>query len=182
MAHPNPGMDPRLHAQVPRPMRAPTYPLVGPPLPLVGANTPYYTDHRKVFYSSPDLHQSSAVFDQTRAPLPYTGPYVGETRQSSEHATIHSGDDAAIPIPDDEIRNILGLGPEQPLGLKALPDPPVGHRPGHPIPLLSQLAILGSPKKQLTLQGIYQALEERFDWFRRNHDDKSWQVRPLCFV
>ncbi|KAI0661654.1 hypothetical protein C8Q70DRAFT_884296, partial [Cubamyces menziesii] len=76
---------------------------------------------------------------------------------------------------DDEIRRYLGLAPGEEMSLNALPDPPEGQRPGYSIPVLSQLAILGSPNKRLTLQEIYQELEKRFDWFRNNHHDKSWQ-------
>ncbi|KAI0749389.1 hypothetical protein C8Q80DRAFT_1074468, partial [Daedaleopsis nitida] len=76
---------------------------------------------------------------------------------------------------DDDVRRILGLNPDQELSLNALADPPAGQRPGQSIPTLSQLAILGSPLKRLTLQEIYQALEDRFEWFRLNTGDKSWQ-------
>ena len=71
------------------------------------------------------------------------------------------------------IRRILGLGPEQEPSLRSLADPPAGERPEYPKPVLPALAILGSPERRLTLQGICEALEDRFEWFRDNRDDKS---------
>ncbi|KAJ6577519.1 fork head domain-containing protein, partial [Mycena capillaripes] len=40
-------------------------------------------------------------------------------------------------------------------------------RPGVPYPMLMQLAIYGSERKSLTLQGIYEAIATRFRYFRR---------------
>ena len=73
---------------------------------------------------------------------------------------------------------MLGLAQDDPLSLNALLDPSPGQRPCQSISLLVQLAILGSPNKRLTKKGIYQALEERFEWFRAN-PEQGWQVRPL---
>ncbi|EIW57510.1 winged helix DNA-binding domain-containing protein, partial [Trametes versicolor FP-101664 SS1] len=78
-------------------------------------------------------------------------------------------------VDDDEIRQLVGLQPHEEISLAALADPPNGRRPGQSIPLLSQLAILGSPQRRLTLQEIYRTLEDRFEWFRLNKHDKSWQ-------
>ncbi|EPS94871.1 hypothetical protein FOMPIDRAFT_1133561, partial [Fomitopsis schrenkii] len=50
-----------------------------------------------------------------------------------------------------------------------------GEKPNYPYPTLIRAAILGSPRKALTLQGIYDALEGRFDWFRKNRKDKAWK-------
>ena len=94
---------------------------------------------------------------------------------------IRSGDDASLPVSDNEIRAIMNLPLDQELSLQALPDPNPGERPGQSLPVLAQFAILGSPTRRLTLQEIFQALEDRFEWFR-NNEDRSWQVRGLCFV
>ena len=51
-----------------------------------------------------------------------------------------------------------------------------GEKPDYPYPTLIRAAILGSPRKALTLQGIYDALESRFEWFKAHRDDKAWKV------
>ncbi|KAI9057306.1 winged helix DNA-binding domain-containing protein, partial [Trametes sanguinea] len=114
---------------------------------------------------------------QTRIHLPLpNASHEGDIPFTPEPPTVlRSGDDAVYRTTDDEIRRYLGLGPDEPLSLDALADPPPGQRPGQSIPILSQLAILGSPNKRLTLQEIYLALEHRFEWFRNNRHDKSWQ-------
>lgn len=75
------------------------------------------------------------------------------------------------------LRALLGCPPGAPVGLDALADPPPGEKPNYPLPTLIKLAIYGSPKRRLTLQEIYQALEDRFEWFRQRTDELSWKVR-----
>ena len=53
-----------------------------------------------------------------------------------------------------------------------------GEKPDYPYPTLIRAAILGSPRRALTLQGIYDALESRWQWFRDHKDDKGWKVGP----
>lgn len=172
-AHANSGMGPFMHGPPHHPQRTHTYPLVGPPGVPVSAPFP---DQRGLSYSAPNLLHGQIVHEHPRvehsAPtlLEDDGDYHGDT------GIIRSGDDAFIPMSDAELRQFIGLTPDQPLNLTALRDPPVGQRPDHPIPLLSQLAILGSPQKMLTLQGIYAALEDRFEWFRSHQHEKAWQV------
>ncbi|KZT73587.1 winged helix DNA-binding domain-containing protein, partial [Daedalea quercina L-15889] len=48
-------------------------------------------------------------------------------------------------------------------------------KPNFPYSTLIRAAILGSPRGALTLQGIYRALEDRFEWFRNNRKDKAWK-------
>jgi hypothetical protein len=86
------------------------------------------------------------------------------------------------------LRALLGCPPGAPVGLNALADPPPGEKPNYPLPTLIKLAIYGSPRRRLTLQEIYQALEDRFEWFRQRTDELSWKVRvqrlhflPFCF-
>ena len=70
----------------------------------------------------------------------------------------------------------------QPINLDVLDDPPAGEKPNYPYPTLIKLAIYGSPRKRLTLQEIYQALEGRFAWFK-NSTDAAWKVcLPPAFV
>ncbi|KZT73558.1 winged helix DNA-binding domain-containing protein, partial [Daedalea quercina L-15889] len=57
-----------------------------------------------------------------------------------------------------------------------LSDSPIpGEKPNYPYPTLIRAAILGSPRRALTLQGIYRALEDRFEWFRNHSKDRAWQ-------
>ncbi|KAI0649204.1 hypothetical protein C8Q79DRAFT_903173, partial [Trametes meyenii] len=131
--------------------------------------------HSEGLYYDRDACGDDIIAGQTRIHIPpsnaprHLDPYGGLP------PALFSGDDAFYPATDDDIRRHLGLTPDQPIGLSALADPPPGQRPGQTIPILSQLAILGSPDKRLTLQGIYEALMERFEWFRANRHDKAWQ-------
>lgn len=79
------------------------------------------------------------------------------------------------------LRALLGCPPGAPVGLDALADPPPGEKPNYPLPTLIKLAIYGSPRRRLTLQEIYQALEDRFEWFRQRTDELSWKVRVTAF-
>ena len=126
-----------------------------------------------------DARVDAVIPGQTRIHLsPPNAPRQQDNPNADElPSALFSGDDACFNTSDDEIRRYLGLAPGEEMSLNALPDPPEGQRPGYSIPVLSQLAILGSPNKRLTLQEIYQELEKRFDWFRNNRHDKSWQVR-----
>jgi len=80
------------------------------------------------------------------------------------------------------LRALLGCPPGAPVGLDALADPPPGEKPNYPLPTLIKLAIYGSPRRRLTLQEIYQALEDRFEWFRQRTDELSWKVRVQRFL
>lgn len=96
-------------------------------------------------------------------------------RKRSPKRAAPLADAADIPDSTPHVRDMLGLKPDQDVTLHALADPPPGEKPTYPYPLLIQLAILGSPKKRLTLAEIYSAIEDRFDWFKRT-SDKAWQV------
>ena len=77
----------------------------------------------------------------------------------------------------EHLRAQLGCPPGAPVGLRALADPLPGEKPNYPLPTLIKLAIYDSPRGRLTLQEIYQALEDRFEWFRQRTDEHSWKVR-----
>ncbi|KAI0729241.1 hypothetical protein C8Q72DRAFT_778396, partial [Fomitopsis betulina] len=65
---------------------------------------------------------------------------------------------------------------EEVVTLDMLADPAyAGQKPNYPYPTLVKAAILSSPKGRLTLQEIYQALMDRFSWFKDNAKDKAWQ-------
>ncbi|KAL6298648.1 hypothetical protein BKA93DRAFT_743792, partial [Sparassis latifolia] len=80
-----------------------------------------------------------------------------------------------IPDPAPNLRQLLGLGPEEEVSLFSLADPPPGEKPSYPYPTLIKLAIHGSPKMRLTLQEIYDALQERFKWFEDNQSETAWK-------
>lgn len=100
-------------------------------------------------------------------------------RKRSPRRAAPLADATDIPDSTPHVREMLGLKPDQDVSLHALADPPPGEKPTYPYPLLIQLAILGSPKKRLTLAEIYSAIEDRFDWFKRT-SDKAWQVCLWC--
>ncbi|KAJ7131773.1 fork head domain-containing protein [Mycena crocata] len=73
------------------------------------------------------------------------------------------------------LRNQLCLPPGLPVDLWAIADPPDGQKPFASIPTLVKLAIHGSRQKRLTLQGICDALIERFTWFNNHRQDDAWK-------
>jgi hypothetical protein len=111
----------------------------------------------------------------TAPPLPVTGsaPTVveGQGRKVYSRALRFAPDTLS-----DEacLREVFTLPAAMALNLASLPNPPPGQPPHFPLPLLCALAIYGSPTRRLTISEIYQALEDRFQYYR---DSKSWQVR-----
>ncbi|KAF9007413.1 hypothetical protein BDQ17DRAFT_1324012 [Cyathus striatus] len=78
----------------------------------------------------------------------------------------------------DFLRQKLSLPAHSEVNLNSLPDPPPGKRPSQSLPFLVMLAIHGSPRKMLTLQEIYKAIEYRFEWYRRpksREDERAWK-------
>jgi hypothetical protein len=83
---------------------------------------------------------------------------------------------------DRYLRNQIGIPEGTRVDLWALPDPPSGHKPQQPLPILVKLAIHGCEKGMLTLQEIYQTLEDRFEYFARLKSS-AWKVNcHLSFV
>ncbi|TFK17478.1 hypothetical protein FA15DRAFT_761043 [Coprinopsis marcescibilis] len=76
--------------------------------------------------------------------------------------------------PEEYLRTKLGLKPGDPINLWSLPDPEPGQRPPHPYPILIRLAIQGSNNKRLTLKGIYEAVEARFEYYK-NDPKGAWK-------
>jgi hypothetical protein len=122
-----------------------------------------------------------------------TLPTVPSATASAPQPTPNAGNfgmlsDSELADETVHLRALLGCPPGAPVGLNALADPPPGDKPNYPLPTLIKLAIYGSPRRRLTLQEIYQALEDRFEWFRQRTDELSWKVRvqrfhflPSCF-
>lgn len=64
------------------------------------------------------------------------------------------------------------------IGLHTLVDPPPGERPQYNYTTLIKHAILGSPDKKLTIDGIYEQIMGRFEYFRDKNgkSNKGWKV------
>ncbi|KAA1467189.1 winged helix DNA-binding domain-containing protein, partial [Dentipellis sp. KUC8613] len=75
------------------------------------------------------------------------------------------------------LRSIANVDPNLPgkVGLHLLRDPPPGRKPNYALPTLIKFAIFGSPMGRLTLQEIYAALEERFEWYRQRSEEAAWK-------
>ncbi|KAJ7605816.1 hypothetical protein FB45DRAFT_691803, partial [Roridomyces roridus] len=73
------------------------------------------------------------------------------------------------------LRRQLCLHISVPVDLWAIADPPDGQKPFASLPTLVKLAIHGSPERRLTLQGICDALVDRFEWFRVHRADEAWK-------
>jgi hypothetical protein len=71
---------------------------------------------------------------------------------------------------------MLGLPPGARLNLDSLLDVEPGQRPHYSLSTLVKLAILGSPRQELTLQEIYDAIEKRFSWYADKDNSKAWKV------
>lgn len=59
--------------------------------------------------------------------------------------------------------------------LSSLQDPPPGQRPNYPYHKIARAAILGSPRKKMTLSELYEAVAERFEFFR-TPEAGPWKV------
>jgi hypothetical protein len=66
------------------------------------------------------------------------------------------------------------------VGLHTLVDPPTGERPAYNYITLIKHAILGCPDKRMTIDGIYEQIMGRFEYYRDQNGkcDKGWKV---CF-
>ncbi|EKM77971.1 hypothetical protein AGABI1DRAFT_107749 [Agaricus bisporus var. burnettii JB137-S8] len=102
--------------------------------------------------SSPPTHVNQSELPQSRRSEP---PAEQPERSHQWHET------------DRYLRNQIGIPEGTDVDLWALPDPPAGQKPQQPLPILVKLAIHGSVKGRLTLQEIYQSLEDRFTYFAR---------------
>jgi hypothetical protein len=65
--------------------------------------------------------------------------------------------------------------PDCPDSLACLPD--TDGRPQHTLPVILRCAILGSPRKRLTIREIYAAMEEKYAYYRTA--GATWKVRLI---
>ncbi|THH09986.1 hypothetical protein EW145_g1641 [Phellinidium pouzarii] len=92
-------------------------------------------------------------------------------------ASFHDSDEEYTEshIPFD-IHQYFGLTPGTPICLDSLQDPDPGQKPTYTYATLVKLAIWSSPHRRLTLSGVYQALEDRFTWFRECDNPNAWKT------
>lgn len=94
------------------------------------------------------------------------------------HPTYAPRPPAEVDPPQDGsyMREAFSLSDDMELTLAHLVEPIDGNRPNYPLPLLTALAIYGSPNRRLTLQEIFREIEGRFSWYANTEDRKSWRV------
>ncbi|KAJ3745173.1 hypothetical protein DFH05DRAFT_1492655 [Lentinula detonsa] len=91
----------------------------------------------------------------------------------SQTSPSPSGDSESFPDAGPSLRAAFDIPPGTPINLNVLPTPPPGERPAATLETLVQLAIYGSPRGKLTLQEIYAAIEDRFEYFKTT--DQKWK-------
>jgi hypothetical protein len=110
-------------------------------------------------------------------------PSILSSSTSSPPASVNSypsGHSLVYNPPSSDVERYLrlqlNLPHDKPVDLWALEDPPYGQKPNQSYANLIKLAITGSPNRTLTLQEIYKALIDRFEWFRDNSNSMAWKV------
>lgn len=74
------------------------------------------------------------------------------------------------------LHDLFGLDVGVQISLEGLKDPAPGQKPEYTYPTLMKVAIWSSPRRMLTLQEIYDALEKRFPYFKECPNPNSWKV------
>nr|GAT48329.1 predicted protein [Mycena chlorophos] len=133
-------------------------------------------DHGTFVYSHPPPPPPGYPHTQTQyahiAPSPH--PPAGVYIHPHPHA-MNMYPRSRIEADADYLRRQLCLAPSVNVDLWAIADPPDGQKPFASLPTLIKLAIHGDPKKKLTLQGICEALVNRFAWFNEHQMDDAWK-------
>lgn len=148
----------------------------------------YPTSRAPVYSTSEDIPRgvTNGVVEPwatTAPPRTAPPPEEGQGRKRYTRKPLHVPPPAPSMHSDEPyMREAFSLSADMDLTLASLRDPPPGERPNYPLPLLCALAVHGSPSGRLTLQGIFEAIEERFEWYRENSDKKSWKVRLHFFA
>ncbi|KAJ7085393.1 hypothetical protein B0H15DRAFT_846721 [Mycena belliarum] len=123
---------------------------------------PYYLKNILNSDSEPEIEPSSSKQPEYRQ---RTG-----TPSHERSAPLQPSNETA-----EYLRRQLCLVPGVPVNLWAIADPADGQKPFASLPTLVKLAIHGSPRKRLTLQGICDALVARFTWFHEHRQDDAWK-------
>ncbi|KAF8645878.1 hypothetical protein AX16_007536 [Volvariella volvacea WC 439] len=123
-----------------------------------------YSPHFPQYSQTPQSRLHSELDAPPNTPIatqfPSVYPDIGSSTSSDEAG--------------EYLRKQLGIAPGLPVDLWSLPDPPPGQRPSYTLPVLVKLAIYGSENKRLTLQGIYDAIAERFEYYRKQKKN-AWK-------
>lgn len=153
--------------------------------PASGATIHYRPPTRPSYHSNILAPEFYEHMNQDLPPTRSSQTYIEQASPSSSHGSVSIFPSA--PTADERSRHLLfedagpylrqtlHIPPYKEVNLSALPDPPEGEKPNQPYPILIKLAIYGSPNKQLTLQEIYTALEDRFEWFKVRRNEKAWK-------
>jgi len=125
--------------------------------------------------------QADSLSYSASPPLQVLSPRCNGPVQEKRHANKISDSSGHLKRwieTDKYLRNQIGIPEGTRVDLWALPDPPLGQKPQQPLPILVKLAIHGCEKGMLTLQEIYQALENRFEYFSLLQNT-AWKVCGL---
>jgi len=150
------------------------------PEPLISSDSSVTLDLARQAPSQADFQSDNAP-SSIPDPLP---PLC--TRPVKENRYSDKTSDSSSPLKhwnetDKYLRNQIGIPEGTRVDLWALPDPPLGQKPQQPLPILVKLAIHGCEKGMLTLQEIYQALENRFEYFSLLQNT-AWKVCSLLML
>ncbi|KXN88827.1 Forkhead box protein J2 [Leucoagaricus sp. SymC.cos] len=83
---------------------------------------------------------------------------------SAEHSSPSSNAPTTVNLQEDTSKHEHRIHPDCPDTLDCLPD--TDGRPQHTLPVILRCAILGSPKKRLTIREIYAAMEAKYIYYR----------------
>ncbi|KAJ3573552.1 hypothetical protein NP233_g2357 [Leucocoprinus birnbaumii] len=85
-------------------------------------------------------------------------------QSSAEPSSPSSNGPATVDLQEDTSKHEHRIHPDCPDTLDCLPD--TDGRPQHTLPVILRCAILGSPKKRLTIREIYAAMEAKYPYYR----------------
>ncbi|KAJ3504513.1 hypothetical protein NMY22_g17899 [Coprinellus aureogranulatus] len=151
--------------------------------PMGDASSPFRIYHKSLvdFLSSPTRTQSgplasicmttlSSERKRMRTERSYpTWPLEKLENMEMTIESIGSSESRAPELqfePEEQLRAKLCVKPGHSMNLWSLPYASPGERPPHSYPVLVWLAIYGSPDQRLTLNQIFSAIEERFEYYR----------------
>jgi hypothetical protein len=95
-----------------------------------------------------------------------------EHQLSAEPSTPSSNGPTTVDLQEDTSKHEHKMHPDCPDTLDCLPD--TEGRPQHTLPVILRCAILGSPKKRLTIREIYAAMEAKYPYYRTA--GPTWKV------
>lgn len=109
-------------------------------------------------------------------PIVYPNPSLlvnMEHQSSAEPSSPSSNGPTTVDLQEDTSKHEHRMHPDCPDTLDCLPD--TDGRPQHTLPVILRCAILGSPKKRLTIREIYAAMEAKYPYYRTA--GPTWKVR-----